>query len=86
MISPRSTGANGTNGTNGVDGEVLFQVAEGYIQWQYAGDLTWNNLIDLADHGPMEQMVQTVLMVEKYSKSQKVIFSGNMPEILHGPI
>ena len=41
-------GTNGTDGTNGLDGlEVLFQVADGYIQWQYTGDLEWNNLIEI---------------------------------------
>jgi len=27
--------------------EVLFQVAEGYIEWQYTGDTTWTNLVEL---------------------------------------
>ncbi|HKL94986.1 MAG TPA: InlB B-repeat-containing protein, partial [Haploplasma sp.] len=27
--------------------EVLFQVAGGYIQWQYTGDTTWTNLVEL---------------------------------------
>lgn len=26
---------------------VSFQVADGYIQWQYVGDTTWSNLIEL---------------------------------------
>ena len=34
---------------DGEDGrEVLFQVAEGYIQWQYPGDTAWTNLVELA--------------------------------------
>ena len=45
-------GVDGTNGTNGVDGsdgrDVLFQVSEGYIQWQYTGDTTWTNLVSLS--------------------------------------
>ena len=33
-------------GPTGADGrEVLFQVSEGYIQWQYEGETTWTNLI-----------------------------------------
>ena len=41
-------GINGTNGTDGLDGEtVLFQVADGYIQWQYTGQATWTNLVEL---------------------------------------
>ena len=41
-------GADGTNGTDGVDGrEVLFQIADGYIQWQYQGDTSWSNLVEL---------------------------------------
>jgi uncharacterized repeat protein (TIGR02543 family) len=36
-------------GEAGADGkEVLLQVADGYIQWQYAGDATWTNLIALS--------------------------------------
>ncbi|MGD9605092.1 MAG: InlB B-repeat-containing protein, partial [Bacilli bacterium] len=38
----------GEQGDPGVDGkEILLQVAEGYIQWQYEGDTTWTNLIAL---------------------------------------
>lgn len=29
--------------------QVQFQVANGYIQWQYKGDTSWNNLISVAD-------------------------------------
>ena len=38
------------SGPAGQDGrEVTFQVsADGYIQWQYVGDTTWTNLIELA--------------------------------------
>ncbi|MCK7488533.1 MAG: hypothetical protein MZU97_25845 [Bacillus subtilis] len=33
----------------GADGkEVLMQVSNGYIQWQYVGDQTWNNLVALS--------------------------------------
>ena len=36
-------------GPQGLPGkEVLFQVADGYIQWQYNGDSTWTNLISLS--------------------------------------
>ena len=36
-------------GPHGEDGrEVLFQVAYGYIQWQYTGDTLWTNLIEIA--------------------------------------
>jgi len=41
-------GTNGNDGANGVDGrEVDFQVAGGHIQWQYSGEDSWNDLIDL---------------------------------------
>ncbi|XFA99145.1 leucine-rich repeat protein [Candidatus Izemoplasma sp. B36] len=44
-----TNGIDGTNGTDGIDGrEVLFQVANGYIQWQYTGESTWTNLIEVA--------------------------------------
>ena len=38
-------GADGVDGTDGK--QVTFQVSEGFIQWQYVGDTTWTNLIDL---------------------------------------
>ena len=38
-------GADGLDGINGK--QVTFQVSEGFIQWQYVGDTTWTNLIDL---------------------------------------
>lgn len=42
-------GTDGTNGTNGTDGEeVILQVAEGFIQWQYIGESSWTNLIEIA--------------------------------------
>ena len=45
-------GANGTNGTDGADGtdgrEVELQATSTYIQWRYAGDATWNNLVALS--------------------------------------
>lgn len=28
--------------------EVTFRTADGYIQWQYVGDLNWNNLVSLS--------------------------------------
>ena len=35
---------------DGKDGrEVVFQVVDGYIQWQYEGEQTWNNLIALSE-------------------------------------
>jgi hypothetical protein len=38
----------GPQGNPGVDGrEIILQVSEGYIQWQYNGDSYWENLIDL---------------------------------------
>lgn len=44
-------GADGLDGIDGVDGtdgkDVVFQVADGYIQWQYTGDTAWANLIDI---------------------------------------
>ena len=50
------TGANGTDGidgTNGIDGvdgkEVEIQNSGTYIQWRYVGDLTWINIIAIAD-------------------------------------
>ena len=43
-------GTNGLDGSNGSDGrEVLLQVSGGYIQWQYSGDMSWTNLVALAD-------------------------------------
>ncbi|MDY3899442.1 MAG: InlB B-repeat-containing protein, partial [Bacilli bacterium] len=37
------------NGIDGTDGrEVTFKVEEGYIKWQYVGDTTWINLIELS--------------------------------------
>lgn len=40
--------AGGGNGQPGQDGrEVEFQVADGYIQWHYVGDVSWTNLISL---------------------------------------
>lgn len=50
FVIPR--GADGTNGTDGADGtdgrEVELQVTSTYIQWRYAGDATWNNLVALS--------------------------------------
>ena len=41
-------GKDGADGKDGTDGrEVELQVAEGYIQWRYAGG-TWSNLLDLS--------------------------------------
>lgn len=43
-------GEQGLPGEDGTDGrEVLFQVSDGYIQWQYTGDDSWNNLISVTD-------------------------------------
>ena len=40
---------NGIDGINGQDGrEVTFKVENGYIKWQYEGDTTWTNLIELS--------------------------------------
>ena len=37
------------DGVDGINGkEVTFRVSEGYIQWQYLGDLSWNNLVALS--------------------------------------
>ena len=45
-------GTNGTNGTDGADGtdgrEVELQATSTYIQWRYAGETTWNNLVALS--------------------------------------
>lgn len=45
-------GTNGTNGTDGADGtdgrEVELQATSTYIQWRYAGDAAWNNLVALS--------------------------------------
>lgn len=48
-------GADGINGTNGIDGadgadgrEVLLRTNATHVQWQYVGDLTWNDLILLS--------------------------------------
>ena len=39
----------GPKGEPGTDGrEVVFQVADGYIQWQYQSEDNWHNLIELA--------------------------------------
>lgn len=50
------TGQAGTDGTNGQDGlagidgrEIELQQAEGFIQWRYLGDSSWQNLLALAD-------------------------------------
>ncbi|XMB72289.1 InlB B-repeat-containing protein [Mycoplasmatota bacterium WC30] len=50
LVGPAGAdGADGINGTDGLDGlEVTFQVASGYIQWQYVGDTEWTNLVELA--------------------------------------
>ncbi len=42
-------GEQGLPGEDGTDGkEVLFQVSDGYIQWQYTGDTIWTNLVSLS--------------------------------------
>ncbi|MBG0763090.1 InlB B-repeat-containing protein, partial [Acholeplasma laidlawii] len=41
----------------------LFQVAEGYIQWQYTGDTTWTNLVELTSLvGPAGQDGKEVVL------------------------
>lgn len=43
------TGPQGPTGQNGNDGrEVLFQVANGLIQWKYEGDSGWTTLLELS--------------------------------------
>lgn len=43
----RSTGGGGGTGTNGR--EVELQKSATHIQWRYAGDVTWQNLVPLSD-------------------------------------
>ncbi len=44
-----ATGATGPTGATGANGrEVTFRVAEGYIQWQYTGEASWTNLIEVS--------------------------------------
>ena len=41
-------GKKGEQGEKGTDGrEVILQVEDGYIKWQYVGETTWKNLISL---------------------------------------
>ena len=49
LVGPKGEdGLHGENGLNGIDGrEVVFQVSQGFIQWQYQGDTSWSNLIEL---------------------------------------
>jgi hypothetical protein len=51
--NPGTPGTNGTNGTIGVDGddgrEVELQTSATHVQWRYAGDVSWTNLVALAD-------------------------------------
>lgn len=52
-------GANGTNGTNGSDGadgvdgadgrEIELQKTATHVQWRYAGEATWTDLVALSD-------------------------------------
>ena len=43
--------------------EVVFQVSNGYIQWRYFGDPTWNNLISLTELiGPKGDHGKTVML------------------------
>ena len=45
-----ATGAEGSNGTNGTNGqEVLLQKSATHIQWKYASDVSWTDLVALAD-------------------------------------
>ena len=45
-------GTNGVNGVNGVNGsngrEVQLQTSSTHVQWRYAGDTTWTNLVALS--------------------------------------
>lgn len=50
IVFPVSVGPAGANGTDGTDGrEVEFQVSATHIQWRYAGEGSWTNLIALED-------------------------------------
>jgi len=43
-------GSDGEDGTAGSDGrEIALRTAAGFVQWQYAGDPGWTNLIALTD-------------------------------------
>ncbi|MCK7488532.1 MAG: hypothetical protein MZU97_25840 [Bacillus subtilis] len=63
--------------------EVLMQVANGYIQWQYVGDQTWNNLIrhphlDRSARSPRRLRQSMEPTAEKSScKSPMAISNGN---------
>lgn len=55
------SGEDGAPGLDGIDGrEIVLQVADGYIQWQYLGDTNWMNLISLDELGVSNQEVYTV--------------------------
>lgn len=46
----KAVGEDGTNGTDGDDGrEVELQKSATHIQWRYVGDVSWINLVSLAD-------------------------------------
>ena len=46
-------GKDGLNGENGKDGrDPVFRVHENKLQWQYAGDSVWQDLIDLGELAP----------------------------------
>lgn len=48
MAYPSRRGA-GAPGVNGADGkQVELQQSSGYVQWRYAGEVTWRNLIPLS--------------------------------------
>jgi hypothetical protein len=56
-------GISGTSGTDGSDGrEVLLQATTSWVQWQYVGASTWDNLVSIADlTGPQgEQGIQGI--------------------------
>ena len=56
-------GTNGVNGVNGVNGsngrEVQLQTSSTHVQWRYAGDTTWTNLVALSViTGPAGQNIE----------------------------
>jgi hypothetical protein len=49
-VTITSTGSRGPQGLPGTDGrEVELQLGATYVQWRYAGESTWNDLIAVAD-------------------------------------
>lgn len=42
-------GPKGDQGTDGIDGkEIVLNIIDGYIKWQYLGDEIWNSLVEVA--------------------------------------